>query len=70
MSENSAPLEQHRSVMVTPESSAKSDWFTRIFSWTCRCEIRTGTVASVTRGEVLVDIEEPNPERGRRYPRG
>jgi small subunit ribosomal protein S1 len=58
MSENSAPSEQHRSVMATRDTSGGNEWFTEDFQLDVpvRGEIRTGTVVSVNRGEVLVDI--------------
>jgi small subunit ribosomal protein S1 len=58
MSENSAPSEQQSSVMAAPETSTGSDWFTEDYQLDvpARGEIRTGTVVSVNRGEVLVDI--------------
>jgi small subunit ribosomal protein S1 len=44
--------------MVTPETPTGEDWFTEDFDLDVpvRGEIRTGTVASVKRSEVLVDI--------------
>ena len=58
MSENSAPVEQDRPVMAAPETFDGSDWFTEDYQLDvpARGEIRTGTVVSVNRGEVLVDI--------------
>ena len=58
MSENSAPLEQPRPAMAAQEASDGSDWFTEDYQLDVptRGEIRTGTVVSVNRGEVLVDI--------------
>jgi small subunit ribosomal protein S1 len=44
--------------MAAPETSTGSDWFTEDYQLDvpARGEIRTGTVVSVNRGEVLVDI--------------
>ncbi len=61
MSENVAPLEELDSTTVVPEkqeASSDTSWFTEdaSFDVPVRGDIREGTIVSVSRGEILVDI--------------
>ena len=61
MSENIAPLEQNKTALATPDESAgqiAGDWFTEEigFDIPVRGEIREGTIVSIGRGEILIDI--------------
>jgi len=61
MSEQNAPSEQTDSVVATPnapEMPAEADWFSADMSFDVpvRGEIRDGTVVSIGRGEILIDI--------------
>ncbi len=61
MSENSAPSEQHDPMVAALDSQAapaKNDWFDAEvhFDVPVHGEIRKGTIVSVSRGEILVDI--------------
>ena len=61
MSENPAPVEQQNPALATPtepEAQAADSWFSEDFDFDVpvRGEIREGTIVSVNRGEILIDI--------------
>lgn len=61
MSDNIAPLGQNKAALATPnesEGQKRDDWFNEElgFDIPARGEIREGTIVSVGRGEILIDI--------------